>query len=228
MLNEFYEEEENKGIATEKDDTDGDDNDEDDITNQLSIEINKAKQESKDKACLFQAVDSGSNGVSFIRTSVENHYDLGIKIIRKLAELKTKRSRFTNRLLPIESVCKANVEDITDSAGKLFDKHFLRESSTFSIIFNKRLNNSIHREEIIKQLADLVVQKNIGNKVNLKNPEKTILVEVIKGLCLLTVLPDYLELKRFNLNELWIKKDIEKNDPTNSDQQNQEDDTIKI
>jgi tRNA acetyltransferase TAN1 len=46
--------------------------------------------------------------------------------------------------------------------------------------------------------------------VNLKEPKKTILVEVIKGLCCITVVTDYITLKKYNLNELTTKPDSAK------------------
>ena len=58
-----------------------------------------------------------------------------------------------------------------NAAGLLFDLHFLKEPSTFAINFNKRFNNDIQRDEVIKELADLVTMKNIGNTVNLKEPQ---------------------------------------------------------
>jgi tRNA acetyltransferase TAN1 len=105
----------------------------------------------------------------------------------------------------------AKLEDICDAAGELFDKHFLKQPSTFAIIFNRKYNSEMNRDEIIKQLAELVHLKNMGNKVNLKTPEKTIICEVLKGMCMLTVVPDYFKLKKFNLHELG-KKDEKKED----------------
>jgi tRNA acetyltransferase TAN1 len=71
--------------------------------------------------------------------------------------------------LPFEF--QAKIEDMKNAAGVLFDKHFLKEPSTFAINFNKRFNNDLNRDEVIKELAELVAMKNPGNKVNLKNPE---------------------------------------------------------
>lgn len=34
-------------------------------------------------------------------------------------------------------------------------------------------------------------------------------MEIIKGNCLISVVPDYLKLKKYNVNELWDKKDKE-------------------
>lgn len=51
-------------------------------------------------------------------------------------------------------------------------------------------------------MADLIASKNNKNKVDLKNGQVCVLVEVMKGLCCLSVLPDYFLLKKYNLAEL--------------------------
>lgn len=73
----------------------------------------------------------------------------------------------------------------------------------------------------------MVALKNVGNKVNLKEPQvslrllesrthrnafefqQSIIVEIIKGNCLISVVPDFLKLKKYNVNELWDKKEKE-------------------
>lgn len=154
---------------------------------------------------LFQSVDTGANGVVFIKSQIDEFYELGEKIIRDLFTTQQKKTKFTNRMLPIMRTCRAKLDDIINTSGELFDQHFLKEPCTFAINFNKRLNNDIQRDDVIKELAALVSQKNMRNKVNLKEPKKTILVEVIKGLCCITVVTDYILLKKYNLNELTSK-----------------------
>lgn len=168
----------------------------------MSAAIDKSKQETQDKKDLFQAVDTGSNNCVFIKTAIENYQELAVTIVRDLFETKEKRTKFSNRLIPVDKVCRANIDEIVNNSGALFDLHFLKEPFTFAIIFNRRCNHDIIRDDVIKQLADLVTQKNIRNKVDLKNPQKTILIEIIKGLCLISIIPDYLKLKKYNLNEL--------------------------
>jgi tRNA acetyltransferase TAN1 len=167
LLNEYYtklhEEDEPKKEETVPED--------DDIESQLKSEIEKTSRETKEKAQKFQSTDTGVQNLIFIKTSIEDPLALGTAIIRDLAETKIKKTKVTLRMLPIEAVCKAKIEDIKNAAGLLFDKHFLKEPSTFAINFNKRFNNDLQRDEVIKELADLVSMKNIGNKVNLKNPE---------------------------------------------------------
>lgn len=184
----------------------------DDITNLLAHEIEQAKQDVKDKAHMFHQIETGTTNCMFIKTTVDDPLELGVRIIRDLAESKEKKSKFILRMIPIETVCRAKLEDIINAAGKLFDKHFLKDPSTFAINFNKRLNNDVSRADVIKELADLVTQKNIGNKVNLGNPDKSIVVEIIKGWCCLSVVPDYLKLKKYNVNELWTTSNDSKPD----------------
>lgn len=181
--------------------------DDEDIEDQLSKAITDTKQESAKKSNIFNAMETGANGCLFVKASIDEYHELGEKLIRDLSALSFKKTKFTNRMVPIDIVCRTNMEAIKNASGELFDQHFLKEPSTFAIIFNKRLNNDVQREDVIKELASLVSQKNILNKVDLKNAKKTILVEVIKGLCCITVLNDYFLLKKYNLNELSVKTD---------------------
>ena len=201
LLNEYY-----KKLNPEDSNKEQDD-DEDDISSQLQDQIAKTTKEMKERSFKFVSTETGIHNLIFIKTTIDDPLTLGTTIIRDLAETKKKRTKVTLRFVPITTICKAKMEDIKDAAGLLFDKHFLKEPSTFGIIFRKRFNNDIQREEVIKELAELVALKNIGNKVKLDDPQKTIVVEIIKGNCLLSVLPDYLKLKKYNLNELWGKKE---------------------
>jgi tRNA acetyltransferase TAN1 len=205
LLNEFhFQKNENVFESTE---ISSEKKSDEDILDQLNTIIDKTKQDAKDKTFLFNSIQVGTNGSTFIKASPDiDVLKLGTKILENLSECKTRRTKFTNRFIPVEVVCKANISDIYENAGKLFDKYFLKNASTFAINFNRRCNNDLSRDDVIKQLADLVTSKNIGNKVNLKNPDKSINLEVIKGLCLISVLPNYLKLKKYNLNELWSKK----------------------
>lgn len=46
------------------------------------------------------------------------------------------------------------------------------------------------------------MQKNPGNKADLKNPEIAVVVEVIRGICLLSIAPYYYKFKKYNLLEI--------------------------
>lgn len=183
------------------------DEDDDDITTKLQNQIEKTNQELKERAMKFVSVDTGVSNLIFIKTTIEDPLTLGCTIIRDLAESKIKQTKVTLRFIPIEAVCRAKMEDIKIAAGALFDKHFLKEPSTFGIILNRRHHSELKRDDVIKELAELVISKNIGNKVNLKDAKKSIIVEIIKSICMISVLPDYMALKKYNINELWAKKE---------------------
>jgi tRNA acetyltransferase TAN1 len=193
--------------------------------NQLSNAIDNSKKEIKEKAKIFQALESSQKGNVFIRADIPEFYELIINIVNDLARTKVRKTKLINRIIPIENVCRANLEEIVNAAGELFDKHFLKEPHTFAINFNRKLNKSIDRDDAISRLADLIHQKNIKNKVNLKEPERTVIVEIQKGLCMLSVVPDYIKLKKYNLHSL-AKSEEEEDDhdesAANEDNQSQE------
>ncbi|KAG8041070.1 hypothetical protein G9C98_002058, partial [Cotesia typhae] len=135
-------------------------------------------------------------------TKVPDSLELGLKIIKDLAETKKQKSRFLLRFIPIQVVSKANINEITTKATVLFEKYFAQEPKTFSIVFNRHCNNTIQRNEIIEVLAGIVLKKNPGNKADLKNPEIAVIVEIIKSWCFLAVAPDYFKYKKYNLFEL--------------------------
>lgn len=58
------------------------------------------------------------------------------------------------------------------------------------------------RMQVIQELAVLIGFKSSAHKVDLKNPQITVVVEVIKGLCCISILPDYFKLKKYNVHEL--------------------------
>lgn len=213
LLNEYYKKSLKEPEVKEEEKPDDDD---DDITSQIQNQIEKTNKQLKERILLFQSIDTGVQNCLFIKTSIEDPIALGSTIMRDLAETKIKRTKVTLRLLPIQSVCKSKMEDIIDAAGLLFDQYFLKEPVTFSINYNKRFNNDIKRDEVIKELADIVSMKNPLHKVNLKEPQLSIIVEVIKGCCLLSVIPDYLKLKKYNVNELWEKRDKAPSDDASS------------
>ncbi|XP_073837199.1 THUMP domain-containing protein 1 homolog [Musca autumnalis] len=174
----------------------------DDIADALQKQIDATQQKAKLTKRRFQVVDTGATNCVFIKTTLADPTSITKHIVKDIAETKKQKTRYLLRLLPVEVVCKANNKDIVDSAGQLCDKYFLNEPTTFSIVFNKRFNNDINRDTLIKELADIIHAKNVKHKVDLKYAKKSLIVEVIKGLCCLAVAEDYMAMKKYNLVEL--------------------------
>lgn len=59
----------------------------------------------------------------------------------------------------------------------------------------------MNREEVIKELAGIVGSLNSENKVDLTNPQYTVVVEIIKAVCCLSVVKDYTLLRKYNLRK---------------------------
>lgn len=65
---------------------------------------------------------------------------------------------------------------------------------------------------MIEKLASIVQEKNNEHKVNLTNPNLTIIVEVMKSVCGIAVVRDYFRFSKYNLHTICgiDKADIEK------------------
>ena len=185
-----------------KDATDEEQPPNEDIADELQKQISASQQKKPSNKRRFQAVDTGATNCVFIKTTLDDPVRIGEHIVKDIAQSRKQKTRYLLRLVPIDAVCKANDKDIVNTAGQLCDKYFLKEPTTFSIVFNKRFNNDLSRDQLICELADLIHAKNIKNKVDLKHAKKSLIVEVIKGLCCLTVVENYMEMKKYNLIEL--------------------------
>lgn len=172
-----------------------------------------AMKQRENKPRRFNSLVTNVNNCIFIQGNVEDPVSLGYTIVKHIAETKLQKTRFLLRMIPIEVTCGVTITTILEAAGKLFDKYFLGEPTTFCIVFNRRYNNSVSRDTIIKEFADMVTAKNSEHKVDLTNPKLTVIVEVLKGVCMMSVLQDYNKFKKYNIVELCSP---EKDKPDNT------------
>ena len=66
--------------------------------------------------------------------------------------------------------------------------------------FKNKNNNNIKKQEVLDFIFKTVDGK--ANPVDLKNGEICVLIEVYRDLLMIAVLPNYKELKKFNLQQL--------------------------
>ncbi|XP_050301065.1 THUMP domain-containing protein 1 homolog [Anthonomus grandis grandis] len=171
---------------------------EDDLQKELQ-ELHKEKKETR----RFQVVDSGAKNFLFIKTTLEDPVKLAESIVKEISEKKSQETKFLLRLIPIETTCKAYLKDIEKAFELLCKKHFSSQSKTYSIVFNHRNNNSVSRDEVIKSIADMVDKQgklhNLEHKVDLKNAEISIIIEVVRGFVFIGVVPNFIKYKKYNL-----------------------------
>ncbi|KAF7995324.1 hypothetical protein HCN44_006431 [Aphidius gifuensis] len=178
--------------------------DDDDVSDALNKELDELKKQSDKSAVAkkFQYIDTGVKNCIFISTTLANPLDLAMKIFQDLDETKQGKSRFLLRLVPIQLICKANIVDIKAKSVELIEQYFTKTPKTFAIVINRHYNNSLQRSDVIETVAAMICEKNSENKADLSNPDIAIVVEIIKGHCLISIAPHYFKYKKYNLLEL--------------------------
>jgi tRNA acetyltransferase TAN1 len=88
--------------------------------------------------------------------------------------------RYALRILPIERVVPTDLDKIREATSELAIK--IRENETFRVTVEKRFS-TLHTKDLIEAGAG-----NIKNIVNLENPDKILLIEVLGALTGLSLL----------------------------------------
>ncbi|XP_065707231.2 THUMP domain-containing protein 1 [Patagioenas fasciata] len=195
--------------------------DEDDVEAALKKEVGQIRTSTEQKLRRFQSVESGANNVVFIRTQGIEPENLVHHILKDMHATKKKKTRVILRMLPISGTCKAFMEDMKKYAETFFEPWFKAPNKgTFQIVYKARNNSHMSREEVIKELAGIVGSLNPENKVDLNNPQYTIVVEIIKNVCCLSVVRDYILFRKYNLQEVVkSNKDTQENPSTLTEDQ---------
>lgn len=151
------------------------------------------------------------------------------------------RSRFVNRIIPIQVTCFASMEEIKANAQELIQKFLfpvgiqcyenrkdIQEENgslpSFKIDFRRRNCNHIRREPVVETIAGILQmltddywkqtasaesiqqEKDGGEHVNkalfrvdLKDPQYTIVIEICRTLCGMSIVKDAKSYRNFNL-----------------------------
>ncbi|XP_060947893.1 THUMP domain-containing protein 1 [Limanda limanda] len=185
---------------------------EEDVEVALKKEVAQLKASGAKQQRRFQAMESGANNVIFIRTQNLESDKLVHHILSDLHTTKKKKSRVILRMLPVTGTCKAFQDDMVKYLTTYLESWFKTPNcATYQIAFKARNSSHNKRDEIIKSIAELVGKLNPNNKVDLTNPELTIIVEVIKTVCCLSVVKDYSLYRKYNVQEV-IKEEAPKPD----------------
>ncbi|XP_029284503.1 THUMP domain-containing protein 1 [Cottoperca gobio] len=210
--------------------SEGEEADEEDVDVALKKEVAQLKASGAKQERRFQALDSGANNVIFIKTQNLESDKLVHHILSDLHTTKKKKSRVILRMLPVSGTCKAFQDDMVKYLTTFLEPWFKTPNcGTYQIAFKARNSSHNKRDEIIKSIAGLVGKLNPKNKVDLTNPELTIIVEVIKAVCCISVVKDYTLYRKYNVQEV-VKEDTPKPDvnsaqtDTNKDEEKEEND----
>ena len=140
-------------------------------------------------------------------------------------------SRFISRMIPIQATCYSTMEEITHMATSLLDKYLSpnNDPKTFSVAIKQRNCSLVKKDQVIDSLYNLVVAKKKHYTVKLKNADVTILVEICKTLCGMSVIDNCAErFQNFNLQEFREKAGaLATGDEQNQDQKKDKEDKEK-
>lgn len=121
---------------------------------------------------------TGVSGLIAVKTAFDP-----FEVIDKFREILHERPyefRYTLRIIPIEKVVRTDLSEIQRATTDLSSK--IGEKETFRVTVEKRFTKA-STQDIVEAAA-----ANIERKVNLSNPDKILLVEVVGGLTGISVI----------------------------------------
>lgn len=174
----------------------------------LEAEQNELKKEKEESGEKFKLMNTGVQNVLFFKSKLSDPVKFSLEIMDEILKNGEQKTRFLMRLIPVEITCKAYNENVTEAVKKLISKHFSKDQNqTYSVVFKSRCNQEFTKESAVKIVNDIIKEESPNSKVEYKNPDLVIMVEVMKGNCCLGILPRYFDhYKKYNLIELANKK----------------------
>lgn len=169
----------------------------------IEAELEELKDKSKRR---FNYLDSGCNGVVFVQMRKRDEdptpKEIAHLMISTAAATRKHMSRFILRVLPIEVTCYSSEEEISRAIKPLIAQYFPVEVETpykFAVLCEARANSGLDKMKIINVVAKAVPEP---HKVDLSNPDRTIVVQIAKTVCCIGVVEKYKELAKYNLRQL--------------------------
>jgi tRNA acetyltransferase TAN1 len=102
-----------------------------------------------------------------------------VENLREILQEYPYKFRYSLRIIPIEKVVPTNVDEIRSTAAQLAVN--IIENEAFRITVEKRFTN-LHSRDLIEAAVKGIEAAGSANLVNLENPDKIMLIEVLGGL----------------------------------------------
>ncbi|CEP17639.1 hypothetical protein [Parasitella parasitica] len=187
------------------DSSEGSDDEELDLEASIAKEVASLKKPGAKKR--YSNITTATDCVAFIRINPPvNPSKLVHHMLTELKETQKYMTRYISRFLPVEKTCNAHIADIEIAAKALFEPYFSQKdnqgnpiSRKFAVACRVRNCTKIDRMSIINALAATVGP---GHKVDLQEPDLTIIAEVCQTVCMLSVVDDFNELKKYNIESI--------------------------
>lgn len=115
--------------------------------------------------------------------------------------------RYCAKMRAIEMTCKYNEDNVVNNFKPIIENYFKSDIPTiqYRVEIEKRNNNSVNKITLINKIVELI--PNI-HKVNIKEPDSVIIVEIFKGNCGISIIPNWTKYKEYNLRCNFPKNEI--------------------
>ncbi|KAK1278665.1 hypothetical protein QJS04_geneDACA003682 [Acorus gramineus] len=136
------------------------------------------------------------------RTGDPTPTDIVQHMMSSAASIRKQMPRFILRILPVEVASCASEEEISNAIKPLVARHFPTEARTpkkFAVLYEAHATTGIDGMAIINSVVMTVPEP---HKVDHDNPDKTIIIQVVKTICLVGVVEKYKEHLKYNLRQL--------------------------
>uniref|UniRef100_A0A914YRE5 THUMP domain-containing protein n=1 Tax=Panagrolaimus superbus TaxID=310955 RepID=A0A914YRE5_9BILA len=133
-----------------------------------------------------------------------------VDFVEKLVDecQKTQQCRYLLRVLPIEDISPSESGDLKTKLRQILKHHFDEFSSksenegkhaTFAVDYKKRFSDQISRQQALDIVCEIVAEIDPESKVNLTQPDFTILFHVVRKAVLLGCLKNFNQKRKFAL-----------------------------
>ncbi|CAE6443436.1 unnamed protein product [Rhizoctonia solani] len=193
--------------ATTDTDADAGGSGEEDIEKQLAKELSDISQPKTKNSADRRIATCPTETACVIYLATKAPIDpveVVLQHMEQVAQTGVSGTRALVRLVPASGICTANMPAITSLATDLFTKSFAGEGvepKKYKIELRIRSHKVLTKDEVIKGIAQCVPSDK-GHTVDLTNQDTTILVELFKGVCTISVVPNYEKYKRFNVVQI--------------------------
>lgn len=102
-------------------------------------------------------------------------------------------------MMPIQITTAVTKKSILDNLATIL-KANAEEKATFRIEIVSRINFKLSKDELIQEIGELVKQEKPDWTVDLSKPKKLIYIDILFKICGLSILDDYFERSKYNLN----------------------------
>lgn len=173
------------------------------IEDDLAAELNELK-ESKDKVRRFQKLKTDVAGNFFVSTTVDDPGRLLTAIFEDLKTKQEQRSRFIQRLLPVQTTCKAQIDNIKKTVETVLASYddSATPELTYLVAGKIRHNSSLQHNPMLQEIVQVVKVAKPRWTGELRKPDLVLMLDVLHNVCCISLMPRYLEFRKYNLLEV--------------------------